>query len=379
LVAFGLAAILAAASGCGNGEREAAKLRELNERHRKEIAALNAERKAAADQYEKRLQWYEGEINRLKAKLVATNETLNKERAAAKNAGGPANSAGAKPGKAASSPEAAEGSSPSPANPVPEGAGVKLEDFENSHAALLDPALGEQFKKEMAAYMARLNPPAAPIPLQKRKEMMLADVQAELDATPDEREKELLQRKAEKIQDASEEDLAGVLDYYQDLENNRTLDELMERYGISRNELVEYGIAPPPMTYRGADTVEAAYNVRKFMEKYEPLTDSGVREQYVKDFNDYLSRLSQSPTEAEITQRRDEMILNLQQRRSSASGRYAERLERRIQSLQEGNVRSVSRRIQSEKIREINDLAQKYGIPANELRQSGIRVRNYNP
>jgi hypothetical protein len=208
---------------------------------------------------------------------------------------------------------------------------------------------------------------------------MLGSLQSKLAAATSEREQEELKRRLETIQNVPDEDLAQVLVYYQQLDDYRDLERLMDEYNISREELRLRGVEPPPQDTWGPDAKEIAYNLKKFVEAYTPLTNPAQREEYRQDFETCLSALTSRPTDEQVRQRQVQMLDELEERAATASEEEKARLERRMQALRNADPDDARRMVQGQNLRELNQLVEKYGIPADELRRSGVllpRVRS---
>ena len=163
-----------------------------------------------------------------------------------------------------------------------------------------------------------------------------------------------------------------MLDYYQRLDSVQSLNRIMEEYDIPRDELSAAGIEPPPRNTWQPETREIAGNLKDFVDRYEPLTPPEQRAQFREEFDACAANLAARPSDAQVAVSRDAMLGNLRTQAAAATGRPQERLNRQIQQLESGSLDSVRRRIQEEKLAEISALADKYGIPRQDLRESWV-------
>jgi hypothetical protein len=372
-----LTAVLAlffTAPGCGKKSDDQARFTRLQEEHRKEIAALEARHAAQIEGYRRQLADREKELLAKSSEMAEAKRRLS-ERPATPAAAAPKREQKAKAAaeKAASPKEdAAETAQPEPP-PMAKNLSL-LEQFTIEHENEIDEGRKERYQKELGSFLAKLREQAQNEPALQRKERTLGELREKIEAETDADEREELENRMEKIENASAEDLAGVLDYYQRLDNNAELSHLMEEYNISRDELWDYGITPPPRTRWGPEIKEVAANLNAFVDDYAPLVPEDQREQYRKDFNDVVSNLSKRPTDEQVLQRKNQMLADLRARYAAADESSRDRLQWRIERLESRSLDSLRRRVQMENAREIRGIAEKYGIPRSEMYQSGVMV-----
>ncbi|MDP8248922.1 MAG: hypothetical protein P9M00_12340 [Candidatus Tritonobacter lacicola] len=375
--AIAILAVLIVAVGCGEKEDYKARFLELREQHKKEIDRLKTQQKEEHKAYEQKLGSYETELGALREKLDVVEEHLDKTKKAA----------GASPDVLTAGQEKAEEETvrvdeeswppadiESSAVSPPGENDYMLEWFARSYEPFIAGEMREEYRKDFGDYIAGLREQSAAELSLDRKEKMLSGLQEQIAQTTDDGERELLEGRMEKIQNADEEDLEGVIDYYQTLDNIDGLNNLMEKYNISREELREAGVTPPPRDNWWPEAKEIAYNLNKFVSKYEPLMDEGRREQYSKDFSDYITDLTAHRTDEQVLQKRDQMIMEMEEDYKAASDREKQRLERRMRRLQNSDTDSLRRWIQIDGLRELNQMVEKYDIPGSELRQSGVWI-----
>ncbi|MCX6355822.1 MAG: hypothetical protein NTZ78_13100 [Candidatus Aureabacteria bacterium] len=371
LILFLLA--LAASQGCGKRDQGQDNLRALEEKHAKEIARLEESHRARVKTYEQQLAARDAELRGLRDQLAAARNSAAGARAA-------------KPGSPAQSPAAASGQRPQPlsgtqmASPSAAEAGTSasgkeidlLEQFAQEYSRSLEGSDREQFGKDLQALIALLKAPSGDTPPLQRKEAMVKDIQEKIGASSDSREKAGLENRLKRVESASEEDLPGVLNYLQKMDNIENLNKFMRDYNISRDELADYGIEPPPRTGFRPEPKEIANNLKGFVEDYAPLVDPTQREQYRSDFDSLAANLSKRLTDEEVMQGKDRMLKDLQTRYATAPENEQQRIKNRIARLENSDVTALRPRLQFEMLRDIDTLAKKYNIPPNELRQTGV-------
>lgn len=369
--AIGIALALALCAGCGEKTDYEKCIRQEREKHEKEIARLRAAHAAEIEGYREKLRLIESEMDSMggKAALATTSQ------GAVAAGGGRAGTAGE-----AADTEATEGPPGEKAGTAENGVesaareemDYVLEWFAYSRAAMVEPGVREQFKKDFNEYISGLREEGADEPATGKKERMLDSLRERIAGASDQEEREVLEQRAAKIENAAEEDLQGVLDYYQELDDIRGLNDLMEKYDISGQELSESGIDPPPRVRWGPDPRETAYNLANFVDRYEPLTDASERARYREEFDTFIEGLTAKLTDEELFVRRDEMLADMEQRARTASEREKRWMERRMRMIENADADSMRRSVQMEKMRDIGRLVEKYSIPARELSQSGV-------
>lgn len=375
--AIAVLAVLIVAVGCGEKEDYKARFLELQEQHKKEIDRLKARHKEEDKAYEQKLGSYDTELSALRIKLDAAEEHLEKTKKAA----------GVSPDVHTAEQEKAEEETvrvdeePWPPADIESSAvstsgenDYMLEWFARSYEPFIAVEMKEEYRKDFGDYIAGLREQSAGESALERKEKMLSGLQEQIAQTTDDGERELLEMRMEKIQNAGEEDLEGVIEYYQTLDNIDGLNDLLEKYNISREELREAGVTPPPRDNWWPEAKEIAYNLNKFVSKYEPLMDEGQRDQYRKDFSDYITDLTVHRTDEQVLQKRDQMIMEMEEQYKAVSDREKQRLERRMRRLQNFDVDILRRLVQIDGLRELNQMVEKYDIPGSELRQSGVWI-----
>jgi hypothetical protein len=375
IVLTALSVLLFAAQGCGRKEDHQARLAKLQEEHRKEIAKLESIYTAKIEDYKKQLADREKEL------LAKSGEMAEAKRRLSERQARPATSVAVdlkqeQKAKAAKPDVGAEGASETPQpEPPPISKSLSLlEQFTLEHENGLDEERRESYRKAFGLFLAKLRAQAQNEPAPQRKDKTLGELRKKIEAETDADVREELENRMEKIQNANAEDLEGVLDYYQQLDNNAELSQLMDDYGISRDELWDYGVTPPPRTRWGPEIAEVTTNLNAFVDDYAALVPEEQREQYRKDFNDAISNLSTRPTDAQVLQRKNQMLTDLQARYATADERNKARLQRRMERLESRDLDSLRRRVQMENAREINSIAERYGISRDELYQSGVMI-----
>jgi hypothetical protein len=371
-------AVIISCAGCGEKADDGQELATLKEQNKKAVARLESKYKAQIEKYEKRLRTYEAEIDA----LTRQRDVLEKSRAeeGLKVVKSPAvagkiikKSPVEQSVQSGGQPEASADTA-SLESAGPEETVQLLESFAKDHENFVQKENRDRYREDFNNYISRLKEQSANLPLVKRRENMLKSLQEKIDTAADDQEAELLERRMAKIEGAHEDDLEGILDYYDKLENNRELNQLMDEYSISRDELWEYGIDPPPRGSWRPNVADIALNLSNFADSYTHLTEEGERAQYTKDFSDLISGITARPSDAEALRRRDEELSALRNRYETASERGKRRLDRRMERLENSDLSRLKRRIQFDKLRELNNLAEKYDIPDEELRQSGVLV-----
>ena len=375
---IGVSAALLMSTGCGRNENYRERFIKLQEQSRKEIARLEALYTAQIESYkqklasrEKELRARSGELAEAKRRFVekkirpamsalSTRELEQKK----------AKVTAVQPG--AQSEGSTETASAEP-SAIPKNISL-LEQFTLEYENSIEEGRKEQYRKDFGSLLAELRAQAQKEPAQRTRERMVGRLRERINAETDAEDKELLENRLAKIENASPEDLEGTLDYYQQFDNNQEINRLMDEYTISRDELRDYGITPPPRIRWGPDVKEIANNLNSFVENYEPLVAEGERDQYQKDFNDLIANFSTRPTDEQVLQRRNQMMGDLQAQYAAATESAKQRIQRRIQRLEATDLDSLRRRVQMEKAREIGTISDKYGIPRSELRQSGITI-----
>lgn len=372
-----LFALLFAAPGCGKREDYQASFTKLREEQRKEIAGLEARYAARIEDYKHKLADREKELLAKSSEMAEVKKRLSRQQmrpvtpvAAITEQEQKAKATAAKPGART---DGSAGTARTEPPPMAKDLSL-LEQFTLEYENGIDKEKKERYLKDFGSFLAGLRAQAQNEPALQRKEKTLGELRAKIEAETDEDELREIENRMEKIKGASAEDLEGILNYYQQLDNNVELSRLMDEYGISRDELKDYGITPPPRTRWGPEIKEVATNLNAFVEDYAPLVPEEQREQYRKDFNDAISNLSTPPTDAQVIQRKNQMLADLQARYAAADEGNKDRIQRRIQRIESTDLDSLRRRVQMENARGIRDIAEKYGIPGSELYQSGVLV-----
>ncbi len=380
LPAAALALCALALAGCGKGDDYRQRYHELQEQGRRKIADLDAARRADLSRYEQRLIGYEAELRRLNAELSAARHFPRPEAPAAQPPVPPAQGAGRKPLAEAVAALASPGGADDGEEATP---ASLMEQFMSDFEGSVDEGRRAQFRDDIAAYIARLKEQSGAAPAERRKEERLGELRSQVEAASSEREREMLRDRIARIEGASAEDLPGVLDYYQRLDGMQTLNRIMDEYDIPRDELSAAGIEPPPRSSWRPETREIARNLRNFIDRFEPLAPAAQRAQFREELEACAADLAARPTEAQIAAARDAMVADLRAQAAASTGRRLEGINRRIRQLESGPLDSVQRRIQQEKFAQISALAEKYQIPRQDLRESGVifstRRRGRNP
>lgn len=366
-------AIFVIPAGCGKNDDYNKRYLKLQERYEKKIGQLQADREKDKKSYEQKISMYESRLNSLREKLSGEEFLLSKREAKDALQTGDVQSGGAERATARLAEEtgtvlsAESGSAPA----LPDNVEL-LEDFMEDYAPRIEEERREQFRKDFTAYIDRQGEQSSNVTNFKRRDIMLERLKQRLSETADGDEQKELLRRMDNIQNAGSDNLAGVLDYYERLDDFRNLKILMDDYNISRQELRESGVEPPPRDSRRPDAKETAFNLSNFISNYEPLIDSDRREQYKEDFGEYINDLTTRPTDEQVLQIRDQRLAELKERAETASDREKSSIERRMTSLQNSDMAELRRMAQSSKLRELNQLVEKYDIPRDELTQSGV-------
>lgn len=369
-----LLALIFTAPGCGKREDYRARLAQLQEEQRRETAGLEAKYNAQIESYKQRLADREKELLAKSGELAEVKKQISQQparSAAAADAAKQEQRAKA----AAAKPDGGMGGAagtPQPKLPPMAKELSLLEQFTLEYENGIEDGRKEIYQKELGSLLANLRAQAQNEPAPQRKEKALNELREKIAAETDEDARQELENRMGKINNASAEDLEGVLNYYRQLDNNAELSRLMDEYNISRDELRDYGITPPPRTRWAPELKEVTNNLNSFVEDYASLVPEDQREQYRKDFNDVLSNMLTRPTDDQVIQRKNQMLADLQTRYASADERNKDRIQRRIQRLESTDLDGLRRRMQMENSRGIGDLAEKYGIPRDELYQSGV-------
>jgi len=371
LILFLLA--LAASQGCGKRDQGQDNLRALEEKHAKEIARLEEMHRSRVKNYDQLLAARDAELRELRDQLAAAKHSAAGARAP-------------QPGSPARSPAAASAQRPQPplvapvAPPSAEEAGASasgnefdlLQQFAEEYTHSLQGSDREQFGKDLQALIALLKAPSGDTPPIQRKEAMMRDIQDKISASTDGREKASLENRLKRIEGASEADLPGVLNYFQKMDTINGLNQFMRDYNISREELADHGIEPPPQNSFRLNPKEVANSLKGFVEDYAPLVDPTQREQYRNDFDSLATNLSRRLTDEEVMQGKDRMIKDLQASSATAPENEQQRIKNRIARLETSDVTTLRPRLQFQMLRDIGALATKYNIPDSELRQTGV-------
>ncbi|MEI6632321.1 MAG: hypothetical protein WCP22_00725, partial [Chlamydiota bacterium] len=323
-----LAAALGIA-GCGKADEYRQRYHELQEQTRRKISDLDAARRADLTRYEQRIIGYEAELRRLTAELTAAKQFPAAKGTLAGRS--PAPAPGVAQGKdsparalaaLAASGDAASGEEATVAS--------LLEQFIQDYEDTIDEGRRAQFRNDFAAYIARLKEQPGAVPVPQRKDARLRDLRARLESASNDRERELLQSRIGSIENASAEDLPGVLDYYQRLDSIQSLNRLMEEYNIPRDELSAAGIEPPPRNSWQPEAREIAGNLKDFADRYEPLAPPEQRAQFREEFDACAANLTARPSDAQVVEMRNAMLGDLRTQAAAATGRQQERINGRI-------------------------------------------------
>lgn len=378
IVCIGISTALLTSAGCGKRDDYRERFIKLQEQNRKEIVKLEAMYTAQIDTYKQKLAARERELRARGTELAeAKRRSVEKKIRPAASALS-ARELGQKKALATAvqpgaQPEGTAETSPTGISAIPGNISM-LEQFVSEYENSIAEGRQDKYQKEFGAFLASLRAQAQKEPALQRKERTLGDLRDKIAAETDEDEKEELGNRMEKIKNASGEDLEGILNHYQQLDNNEELGRLMAEYNISRDELSDYGITPPPRTRWGPEIKEITNNLNAFVQDYAPLVPEGQREQYRKDFNDAISNMSTRPTDEQVIQRKNQMMGELEAQLAAAPENEKQRIQRRMQGLEETDLDNLRQRVQMEKARGIRDLSEKYGIPRSELQQSGVMV-----
>lgn len=355
-------------AGCGGREADEKRLDEIREKSRKELARLESRLK----EYDSRVREYESEIASLKGELAVFRADRSEEAPPAAPAAEP--SPPALREAAAVIPTVQDrrtAAAPAGGEQEP-GIDSLVAEFTTEYGASVEKGSRERFKSDFEAFAASMKARQEGEPAPISREEALENLRDRIAAATDPREKAILEQRLQRIEGASEADLPGVLDYFDRLDSNQRLRELMDEYNISRKDLAEFGIEPPPRSNWGPDVREIADNLESFVDLYAPVVEEGMREQYRGDFNEYISKLNRIWSEGELNVKREEMISSIREQYATATEENRARLERRVRRLEGASPERLRQIVQYETLREMNLLADKYGIPRSELRQSGI-------
>jgi len=321
-------------------------------------------------EYKRKVISYEAELAELRRDLASARRTTRHE-GAARAAEAPALASPVTREKSAATAPSSRSSPPAGAKAEPDAAAL-VEQFAKEFQESVEEGRREQFQADLKAYAAELRARMSEADIIQRKARAVEILQEQIAAATDVRERESLERRMEKIQAASPEDLPGVLSYYEEMDTFQELNRLMDEYNISREDLREYGIEPPPRRRWGPDAREIAWNLGRFVENYAPLVDQSVRDQYRRDFESYLNTLSSKPTEADLLQKRNQMLGRLQEEYNAAGEEDRARIKRQMERVERYSAERLRRQIESDNLRALRDLAEKYDLPRSEMRQSGV-------
>jgi hypothetical protein len=373
-----VSAALLMSAGCGEREDYRERFIKLQAEHGKETAKLEAMYTAQIESYKQKLASREKELRTQSSemaemrKLLSTQKirhvtsALSARELTQKKTQVTAVQPGAQPGGPA---EAAS----TGISAIPENIST-LEQFVSEYENSIEEGRRDKYQKDFGAFLAQLRAQAQKEPVQRKKERTIGSLRERIDAETDADEKELLENRLAKIESARPEDIEATLNYYQQLDNNQELNRLMNEYTISRDELRDYGITPPPRTRWGPDVKEIANNLNSFVENYTPLVPEGQREQYQKDFNDFITNFTTRPTDAQVIQSQNQMIADLKAQYAAAPESDKQRIQRRLQRLETADLDSLRQRLQLQNTRGIQEIADKYNIPRSELQQSGVVI-----
>jgi len=232
-------------SGCGDQEDYQARYLELRERHNAEIARLKVQHEQETKEWRRQIRAYEERLRALRGQLDREPVGVLGHRA---NRDPLPTAKDLADGMNAQTGTVPESEATGALTGVP-AAGL-LEAFAKDYAPRIEESRREQFAKDFTAYVAELRKDGEGADAQTR-DRMLEVLQTRIASAASEREREELKRRQETIRSASDEDLQDVLAYYQELDNFRELEQLMDEYGISREELRLKGIEPPPQNSWG--------------------------------------------------------------------------------------------------------------------------------
>ncbi|MDD5556591.1 MAG: hypothetical protein PHN82_04980 [bacterium] len=248
------------------------------------------------------------------------------------------------------------------------------EDAVERFAAALDEKTRERFRADLAAYAASLGTRGGAEAAPQRRETMLRDLRDRMAEATEPDERDLLEDRIRRIEEAHPEDLAGVLDYFDELERIESVNRMMEEYGIGREQLRALGVEPPPRRRWGPESAEIASNLESFVERYEPLVDQGRREQYRREFGERLKALTARPTDADLARQRERMLAELRERQAASPEEDQRRLQRQLRRLEHTDLDGLRRMAEYRTYREIGAIAEQYGIPRAELRETGVWI-----
>lgn len=257
--------------GCGKRDEGPEKIRALEEKHVREIAQLEETHGARIKNYEQMLAARDRELRALSGQLAAAGDSGAVKKAPP---------AGLKASESPQAPAVTPATSPlaGAAKISPGGIDINLlEQFAEEYVSSLGESDREKFTKDARALIASLQATTDASPPLQRKEELMRSLQERISASGYDREKSALENRLKCIEGASEDDLPGVLDYYQKLDNIDTVNRFMQDYNISREELSEYGIEPPPRSRMWPDAKEIANSLRSFVEDYASLVDCARR------------------------------------------------------------------------------------------------------
>jgi len=370
--------LLFTGAGCGKREDYRERFIKLQAEHRKETAKLEAMYTAQIESYKQKLASREKELRTQSSEMAETRKLLSTQKIRPVTSALSARELKQKKAQVAAVQPGAQPEGPAEAastgiSAIPENISM-LEQFVSEYENSVEEGRRDKYQKDFGAFLAQLRAQAQKEPVQRKKERAIGSLRERINTEADEDERGLLENRLAKIEGAGTQDLEGTLNYYQQLDNNQELNRLMDEYTISRDELRDYGITPPPRTRWGPDVKEIANNLNSFVENYTALVPEGQREQYQKDFSDLITNMTTRPTDEQVIQRKNQMMADLKARYAAAAESDKQRIERRMQGLEATDLDDMRRRVQMENARGIRDIADKYGIPRSELQQSGVRV-----
>lgn len=256
----------------------------------------------------------------------------------------------------------------------------------------MDEEQAAAFRKEFGAFIEDLSADKSNIPLAQRKKNLLAKFQEELEGSESEYQKKMLQQRIDAINNASEQDVPGILAYFQKLEDIQTLGQLMSDFNIGRDELLEVGVNPPPRSEAGPDPLELAVNMDSFLEAYVSLVPQDKQAQFTERISGCLEELTKWRNDAEVEQHRaawydatrasyekryNALVVNTsldektKEEKLNWTVQYYKGLLERAEKASGSRIRQI---MQSQQMSELRNLLIEYKIPSSDLRQYGVMM-----
>lgn len=271
----------------------------------------------------------------------------------------------------------------------------RLQSLVEDLARYMDEEQAAEFTKAFNKFIEDLKVDESSIPVSERRANLLNKLQEDMAGTQNEYQKRMIQKRIDAINNASEEDLPGILAYYQKLDDIQNLNQLMREFNIGRDELISAGMDPPPRSQMGPDPLELAVNLDSFADAYTPFIPQEKREQFTEQVADYLDGLtrwrnseeiqqykeySYNKTQAEYQKSLNDLAASTgldEQARQERINRLASYYEKQLERIQDSSDSRIRRMMQFDQMGELRNLLGEYDIPSDDLREYGVMI--YGP